>query len=373
MENTIPIAKVELTDAEIQSVVKVLKSGVLSQGPLTKEFEKAFANKMGAKHAIAVSSGTAALHIAYLSVLEEGDEVLVPSFSHISTASMVCFSRCKPVFCDISPDTYSINIDDAKKRITNKTKAIAPVHIFGNACDIDGIMDFAKDHSLLSIWDASQAHGTMYKGKDIGSFDDIVCYSFYATKNIFTGEGGMITTNNEEVANKCRLLRSHWQTSKYLHPGIGLNYRMSEVEAAIGLEQLKKLDQLVQLRRKNAAYLTSELSEIDGIVLPFVNVNVKHSYHQYAILLDLKRLSSTRDEFTEALKKLGIGTGIHYPRPLHKQPAFESIVGNMSLPVSEDVCNRIISLPVYPQLNNDDLVRIVKAIRITTSKSLIAS
>ena len=243
MKDFIPVAKVELSDAEIGAAVEVLKSGKLSQGSRTQEFEEAFAERVGAKYAIAVSSGTAALHIAYLCVLKQGDEVLVPSFSHISTGSMVHFAGCRPVFCDIDPKTYTLSIEDAKKKLTQKTKSIVPVHLFGNACDIDEIIAFAKEHDLLIIWDAAQAHGTKFKGKDVGGLDDLVCYSFYPTKNMLTGEGGMLTTNNGELAEKCRLIRSHWQTGKYYHPGLGFNYRMTEVEAAIGLEQLKRLEQ----------------------------------------------------------------------------------------------------------------------------------
>ncbi len=341
-----------------------MRSGRLRQGKKTEEFENAFAERVGAQYAIAVSSGTAALHIAYLAKLEPGDEVLVPSFSHISTASMVHFAGCKPVFCDIAPRTFTLDVGDAQKRLTKKTKAIVPVHLFGNACDIDGIVDFAKEHDLKIIWDAAQAHGTKYKGRDVGSFDELVTYSFYPTKNMITGEGGMITTNDPELAERCRLLRSHWQTEKYYHPKLGFNYRMTDVEAAIGLEQLRKLDQFVQRRRENAAYLTEGLSKIQGIIPPFVPEGVEHSYHQYTLLLDLHKSNCTRDEFVEALKDEGIGTGVHYPKPLHKQPAFEAMLGNNSLPVSEEISNRILSLPVRPGLGEEELKQIVHGTRV---------
>jgi len=358
----IPIAKVALSDEEISAAIEVLRSGNLRQGTKTEGFERAFAEKVGAKYAIAVSSGTAALHIAYLALLEPEDEVLVPSFSHISTASMVHFAGGKPIFCDIDPRTFTLDVTDAQKRVTERAKAIAPVHLFGNACEIDHIIDFAKDHSLKIIWDAAQAHGTKYKGQDVGSFDDLVCYSFYPTKNMVTGEGGMITTNDPELAEKCRLLRSHWQTEKYYHPGLGFNYRMTDVEAAIGLEQLKKLDRFVQRRRENAAYLTEQLSKIEGIITPFVPEGVEHSYHQYTILLDLDKVNCSRDEFVASLREEGIGTGIHYPRPLHKQPAFEAMLGNSSLPVSEGISERILSLPVHPHLGRDDLDKITSGV-----------
>ena len=359
MKGLIPIAKVVLSEAEINAAVEVLKSGRLRQGEKTEQFEKAFAEKVGAKHAIAVSSGAAALHVAYAATLRPGDEVLVPSFSHISTGSMVHFTGGKPIFCDIDPRTFCIDLEDATRRLTPKTKAIAPVHLFGNACDIDGIIAFAKKHNLKIIWDAAQAHGTRYKGQDVGSFDDLVCYSFYPTKNMITGEGGMITTNDSALAEKCDLLHNHGQTGKYYHPVLGFNYRMTEVEAAIGGEQLKKLDGFVRRRRENAAYLTEKLSALKGIITPYVPQGVDHSYHQYSILLDGQALHCARDEFAKALEQEGIGTGVHYPRPLHKQPAFEALLGKTSLPVSEDVSQHILSLPVHPLLQSGDLKTII--------------
>ncbi len=364
----ISIANVELSDDEIQAVVEVLKSGRLRQGEKTREFEEKFAEKVGSKYAIAVSSGTAALHIAYLLLLEEGDEVLVPSFSHISTASMICFAKCKPIFCDLDSRTFTLDLESARKRLTDRTRAAVPVHLFGNACDMDGVISFARGHDLKIIWDAAQAHGTKYKGRDVGGFDDLVCYSFYPTKNMTTGEGGMITTNDSDLYERCKLLRSHGQTKKYYHPTLGLNYRMTDIEAAIGIEQLKKLDEFVRKRRQNAEYLTRGLSEIEGILPPSVEENVEHSYHQYTILLDLDKLGCTRDEFVEVLGEEGIGAGVHYPRPLHKQPVFENMLGDVSLPVSEDISRRILSLPVYPGLSEQDLEKIVRGVERAVSR-----
>jgi perosamine synthetase len=195
----------------------------------------------------------------------------------------------------------------------------------------------------------------------------MVTYSFYPTKNMTTGEGGMITTNSAELAERCRLLRAHWQTSKYYHPEIGLNYRMTEVEAAIGLQQLKRLDQSIARRRANAAFLTKGLSEIKGIVTPLVKDGVEHSYHQYTILIEPDGLGCTRDEFVAALKERGVGTGVHYPRPIHKQPAFIERCGDISLPVVEGISERILSLPVFPQLEEAELERVVQAIREVAS------
>jgi perosamine synthetase len=356
----IPVAKVVLSDDEIKAAEEVLRSGMLRQGRKVEEFERMFAEKVGARFAIAVSSGTAALHIAYLATLEKGAEVLVPAFTHISTASMVCFTGCKPIFCDIDPRTFTIDVEDAKEKITSNTSAIVPVHLFGNACDIDELVEIAEDHKLKIIWDAAQAHGTEYKGRDVGSFDDIVCYSFYPTKNITTCEGGMITTNDAELNRKCRLLREHGQERKYYHTMLGLNYRMTDVEAAIGIEQLKKLDMFIERRIRNAEFLTKHLSKIDGIETPYVKQGVKHTYNQYSILVDPEKLGMSRDELATALREKGIGTAIHYPIPLHLQPVFKEMLGTKEgdLPVSEEISRRILSLPVHPHLDIENLNKI---------------
>jgi perosamine synthetase len=334
----------------------------LVQGKKTEEFERAFAEKVGSKYAIAVSSGTAALHIAYTATVPRGSAVIVPAFSHISTASMVCMAGSTPIFCDIDAKTFTLDLEDAKRRCTSEVRAIAGVHVFGNACDIEGITRFAQEHELKVIWDAAQAHGTLYDRRDVGSFDDIVCYSFYATKNMTTGEGGMITTNDPELAERCKLLRSHGQAQKYYHPRLGFNYRMTELEAAIGAEQLKRLDQLTQRRRENAGYLTRGLSSIEEIVVPHAAHNVDHSYHQYSVLLKLEALCCSRDDFVAALKDEAVGAGVHYPTPLHEQPAFNGLRAPVDLPVVEDTCKRILSLPVHPVLTSEDLDRVIKAL-----------
>ncbi|MFX0202262.1 MAG: DegT/DnrJ/EryC1/StrS family aminotransferase [Candidatus Hodarchaeota archaeon] len=370
MKKFIPIAKVELGNEEIQAALEVFKSGNLCQGEKTKEFERSFAKKVGAMHAVACSSGTTALHIAYLALTKPGEEVLVPAFTHISTASMVCFSGAKPVFCDIDPRTFTIDLKEIRRRITSKTKAIAPVHLFGNACEIDEILNIAKENNLRIIWDAAQAHGTKYKNQDVGSFDDLVCYSFYPTKNMITGEGGMITTNNPEFYERLKLLRSHGQEKKYFHTSLGFNYRMTDIEATVGVEQLKKLDGFIERRRRNAEYLSENLSNINGLTSPFSKEYVRHSYHQYSILLDKQKLHCSRDEFAAALKEKGIGTGVHYPRPLHQQPVFKKLASNESLPVSEQYSKEILSLPVYPDLDKSELDMILQGIIEVMDKNI---
>lgn len=358
----IPIADVELTEEEIAAAVEVLESGYLVFGDNGAKFEQQFADHVGANHAVAVSSGTAALHIVYHAMLNEGDEVLVPSFSHISTASMLPMVGCRPVFCDVDPDTYTIDIEDARERITPDTEAIVPVHLYGNACDVGDVVELAAEHDLKIVWDAAQAHGTEYAGADIGSIPDAVTYSFYPTKNMFTGEGGMITTSDADLAERCRLLRAHWQTDKYYHPDLGFNYRMSDMEAAIGLEQLNKLDKMVSQRRENAAYLTDHLSKIDGVKTPSAGSEVNHSYHLYTVSLDPKMFDIGRTAFVNELDKRGVGASVHYPRPLHEQPAFKDRFGEKELPVSEEMADRVLSIPVYPGLGSDELTTVTDAV-----------
>ncbi len=357
----ISISCVGLGDEEIEAALKVLRSGRLVQGPQVQAFEEAFAAHVGTKHAIAVSSGTAALHIGYLCILEPDDEVLVPSFTHISTASMVAFAGGRPVFCDIDAETLTIDLDELERKATSKTKAVAAVHLFGNACPIDQILTFARKRGIKVLWDAAQAHGTSYHGKDVGGFNDLVCYSFYPTKNMTTGEGGMIATNEDKLAERCRLLRSHGQAKKYWHTLLGLNYRMAEVEAAIGLEQLRRLPALVETRRSNAAFLTERLSSLPGITLPMIPDGVAHSFHQFCILVDEGKARLSRDELAQRLKGKGIECRVHYPRPLHQQPVFSNN-GITELPVSERVARHILSLPVHPMLTQPQLERIAQGV-----------
>jgi len=361
-ERMIPIASVELTSQEIDAAVDVLRSGKLRQGKKTEAFEQAFAESVGAREAIAVSSGTAALHVAYLAMIEPGDEVLVPAFSHISTGSMVHYAGGRPVFCDIDSRTFTLSVDDAAKRITPRTKVVAPVHLFGNACAVDALQALAREHGLTILWDAAQAHGTRYRGADVGCLSEAACYSFYPTKNMTTGEGGMITTNDPKLATACRLLRSHGQTAKYYHPSLGLNYRMTDIAAAIGLVQLDLLAERVERRRKNAHELTERLAGVPGITTPLVQEGAEHSFHQYTILLDPTTIGADRDEFAKALNGDGIGTGVHYPRPLHQQPAFERCADPVRLPIAESLTERVLSLPIHPDVGVPEIERIAEAV-----------
>lgn len=357
------MADTSLTDAEINAAVKVLRSGQFRQGPESEMFEKEFAEKVGAKHAVTSANGSTALHLAYMTFLKPGDEVLVPSFTFIATASMVAMAGGRPVFCDVDPDTFLMDIKDAERRITAKTRAISPVHLFGNPCDADAVNALARKHNLTVVWDAAQAHGAVFKGRDVGSFGDFVGYSFYPTKNLFVGEGGMTCSTSAERDNMMRHLRSHGQTGKYIHTVLGHNFRMTDVEAAVGREQLKRLDGMLSARRRNADILNNAFAGIPGVTPQKTTPNAVSAWHQYCALIDKEKLGIDRDTLMDRLKDKGIVTGVHYPRGLHQQPIFEDMYGKMSLPATESLTERIIALPVHHGLSVEDVERIAGAVK----------
>jgi len=356
------IAHIDVSEAEIARVVAVLRSGKLRQGSLCREFEEKFASAVGAEYAIAVSSGTAALHLAWVALIEPGDEVLVPAFTFFATASSVLMAGGRPVFCDVELDGGSIDVADARRRVGPRTTGIAPVHLYGGVCDVDGVKQLAKEHGLKIVWDAAQAHGAQFRGLDVGSLNDTACYSFYATKTITTGEGGMITTNSEPLAARLRLLRSHGETSRYVHSQLGYNYRLTDIQAAIGIGQLDQLSENVRARRRNAGVLNNRLAQLPGLTLPFEREGSAHSYHQYTIQVDPGLAGHSRDELAESLAALGIETAIHYPRPMHRQPIFADKGPTESLPVSEQLAERVLSLPIHPWLTSEDVQRIASAV-----------
>ncbi len=358
----ISMAKIELTDAEMEAALAVLRSGALRQGAQCRAFEDEFAEKVGAKYAVTCSSGSAALHLAYHCCLRPGDEVLVPSFTFIATASMVTLTGCKPVLCDVDPDTFLIDLDDAGQRITPRTRVIAPVHLFGNACDIDAVRAFAAKHGLAIVWDTAQAHGATFNGRDVGSFGDFASYSFYPSKNMFVGEGGITCTDSEDYADELRYLRSHGQTGKYLHTMIGYNYRMTDVEAAIGREQLKRLDEMLAVRRRNAALLNAAFADVPGVKPQRITPGCEPAWHQYCVVIDPESYGCDRDALAERLKERGIATGVHYPRGLHQQPIFIELYGQCERPATEAIARNILALPVHHGLTEDDVRTIADSV-----------
>ena len=352
----IPIAKPLLGEEEQRAVSEVLGSGMIASGSRVKEFEKQFAEFVGTKYATATTSGTTALHIALLCLgIKEGDEVIVPSFSFIATANTVLFCNAKPVFCDVNPKTFNIDVEKIESLITEKTKAIMPVHLFGQPTDMQPLLEIAEKHGLHVISDAAQAHGAKYDGKMVGSFGDAECFSFYPTKNMTTGEGGMITTNNEEFAKKADSIRNHGREKTqwgYEHEQVGYNYRMTDIAAAIGIEQLKKLPGFNERRRENARYLNDRLAGIEGIEIPYVLPNVRHVYHQYTIKCD------NREAIIQKLKDNDVGFGIYYPKPMHLYSHLKQFAHD-DLKISEKLADRVLSLPVHPALSHEDLETII--------------
>ncbi|OGD54087.1 hypothetical protein A3K81_06575 [Candidatus Bathyarchaeota archaeon RBG_13_60_20] len=345
----------------MDEIREILESGQLRQGSRVREFEALFAERTGARYTYAVCNGTAALHAAYLSTVGPGDEVIVPSFTFIATASMVHHSAARPVFADIDPDTYLIDPEDVAEKITPRTRAVVPVHLFGNAADLDGLRDLCEDHGLLMIHDAAQAHGTRYGGRDIGAHDDLGCYSFYPSKTITTGEGGMVTTNDEGLHRRGLLLRAHGDEGRYRHVLLGFNYRLTEVAAAIGISQLGRLDEFIRRRKACGMYLKKHVSRIEGLHPQEATPKADHSYSYFSLTLDPERLRCTRDQFTEALTAENIDCAVHYPAPLTQQPAMKGLYGGWC-PVSEDVSRRILSLPMHPALTDEDLKLIVAGV-----------
>jgi perosamine synthetase len=359
----IPMAETTLAEPEIEAALHVLRSGQLRQGVECDRFEKAFADQVSARHAVTCANGSAALHLAYAAVFEPGDEILMPSFSFFATAGMALQTGLVPVLCDVDPKTYLIDLEDAARRLTSRTRGIVPVHLFGASCPVDAIESFAAQHSLRIVWDAAQSMGTRFNGRDIGSLGACVCYSFYPTKNLFVGEGGMVTSADPELDRKMRYLRTHGQTAKYVHTMVGWNYRMTDVEAAIGRAQLGRLETMLARRRQNAAQLNAGLLGLPGFELPAEPKGSESSWHQYSVVIDEKEMGFGRDALAERLTKKGVSTAVHYPRGIHQQPVIRERLGVVSLPVTERLTETILALPVHHGLGEEEIGRVIRAVR----------
>ena len=354
----IPIASPIIGEEEKRAVIRVLDSGRLAQGEVVKEFEEDFAGYTGTRYAVATNNGTTALHTALLAVgVGEGDEVITTPFTFIATANSILYCSARPVFADIDFETFNIDTEEIKEKITKKTKAIHIVHLYGQPCDMGAIMEICEDYRLKLIEDACQAHGAEYRGRKVGSFGDAACFSFYPTKNMTTGEGGMITTSNREVAKRARFLRSHGSGVRYNHEILGYNYRMTDIAAAIGIEQLKKLDAFNKKRIENARKLTAGLKDTGGLVTPCQLKEVKHVYHQYTVRVD------DREGLIRRLEERGIGYGIHYPKPVHRQAVYQNLGYSDSLPEAEKACEDVLSLPVHPGVGEEDIEYIISTVK----------
>jgi dTDP-4-amino-4,6-dideoxygalactose transaminase len=363
-DEMITVARPDLSREEEQAVLDVLRSGMLAQGPKVGELEERFADYVGVEYAVALNSGTAALHAALLALgIGKGDEVITTPFTFAATANTIVMTGARPVFVDVDKNTFNLDVEKLESAVTDKTRAIMPVHLYGMPCEMERLLEVAETHSLHVVEDACQAHGASYKGKQVGSIGDIGTFSFYATKNMCAGEGGMVTTNIREVAEKVKLLRHHGQPEheRYTHYILGYNYRMTDVIAAIALEQLKKLPKMNQRRIENARYYNKKLKHIDGLVLPEVPKHCTHVFHQYTVRV-LPEFPLSRDEVLEALKQHNIFAAVYYPKPLHLQPFYKFLGYSCgSFPVSEMVAEQVLSLPVHSRLTKENLDRVVGA------------
>lgn len=347
----IHINQPQIGKEEIDAVVKVLKSGILTHGigagPMVTEFENGFSKFVKAKHAVAMNTGTSALHSALIaSGVKARDEVVLPSFTFAATAEVVVMTGAKPVFADINPLTYTVSPKAVDRVVTGKTRAIMPVDLYGMPADMLPIREIADKHGLKIIEDAAQAHGALYLGKPVGALADVTCWSFYGSKNMTTGEGGMLTTNSNEIAGVSRCIRSHGEKEKYTSLMLGHNYHMPEIEAAIGVAQLKKLPRFVAKRRQNAKRLTQKLAKAKNLQLPEEPEGCKCSWYLYTVRLK-NATAQRRDKLVEKLKENKIGAFVCYKNPIHMMPYYCKF-GKYRLPETEKASKQVFSLPVHP-------------------------
>jgi len=391
----------KITEEEIEAVVEVMKSGHLSslRGEYTRRFEEEFAKYIGVNYAIACSSGSAALHLALAAVgVGPGDEVIVPAYTFTSTATAVLMQCAVPIFADVNPETYTIDVEDLEKKISDKTKAIIVVHLFGHPCEMDEIMRIAEEHGLYIIEDCAQAHGAEYKGRKVGSIGNVGCFSFYESKNMMTGEGGMVVTNDPEIAERARMLCNHGEIRGLLdflkkkpiseaYNMLGWNYRMTELQAAIGLVQLKKLDRMNEIRRRNAEMLIKVFEKYDCLEAPKVRPYVKHAWHLFCGKYFEEKTGISRELFVKALQTEGVPAYIGYKEPLYANPLYrhklargkgcpftclfygkEVKYSDGLCPVTEELCyKRALWLPCHSELRKEDIEDIRKGIEKVVS------
>jgi dTDP-4-amino-4,6-dideoxygalactose transaminase len=379
----LPYALPLIEEDDIAGVVDSLKSGWIAKGPKTMEFEQRFAEYVGAKYAVALNSCTAALHLALVATgIGEGDEVLTTPMTFASSANVVIHTGAKPVFVDIDPITMNIDPQKIREKITSRTKAIIPVHMAGHPCEMDEILAIAQEHNLFVLEDAAHAVYTQYKGRMIGSIANATAFSFYATKNMVTGEGGMVTTNDEALYNKIRVLSTHGMSrnawNRYAQAGSwyyeilspGYKDNMSDIMAGLGLSQLAKLERMQGMRREIVDYYNAEFGKLPELEVPVELDYARHAWHLYIIKLNLDTLSIDRNKFIEELKEENIGTSVHFI-PLHLHPYYRDTFGYKpgDFPLAEGVFERIISLPLYPKMSTQDANDVVEAVKRVIERS----
>jgi perosamine synthetase len=348
----IPAACPSIGDEEREAVDRVLRSGMLAQGPEVEAFEREFAGLIDGFECVAVNSVTSALHLALIAAgVNAGDQVIVPSFTFAATANAVVLAGGIPVFVDIDPATFCLDPGAVKAAVTSRTRGIVPVHLYGHPADMDAISLIAKEHDLFVVEDAAQAHGASVNGKPVGSLGDAGSFSFYPTKNMTSGEGGMVTTSRSELARQVRLLRNQGMQERYRNEIVGYNNRMTDVHASIGRVQLRKLPTWTARRKAIAARYDAELHNVKP---PLVATGAGHVYHQYTV-----RIEDDRDGFAQALFDRGVGTGIYYPTPVHRLPSFNL---DVDLPQTNRAAAEVLSLPVYPALTDAQVDLVIDAV-----------
>lgn len=364
-------------DEEISAVTETLRSGWLTKGPKTIEFEKKIADYTGARHAVAVSSCTAGMHLSlFAEGISSGDEVIVPTYTFAATANVVVHQGAKPVLVDVDPETFCISPGAMQDSISDKTKAVMPVHFAGGLCDMDPVMKIAGQHNLAVIEDAAHALGSKYKGRMVGTIGTSTCFSLYVTKNITTGEGGLVTTNSDELANKLRVASLHGMNAdawnRYSDKGswyyevvnAGFKYNMNDLQASIGNVQAGKIEQFQRARENIVKIYEEELGKMEHITLPRQQKNTRHSWHLYPILLLHEKLNIDRSRFIEAMKAEKIGTSVHFI-PLHLHPYYRDTYGYKKgdLPNAEHLFEHEISIPLYPKMTQEDVMDVAHAIK----------
>ena len=360
----ISMAKPHIGEEEIAAVTAVMRSGMIACGAVVTEFEAAFAKYNGADYAVATNNGTTALHTALLALgIEPGDEVITTPFTFIASSNSILYCGAKPVFVDIDPQTYLMDVDKLAdyldKHYHPKIKAIMPVHLFGLGCDMPKIMALAEKYNLKVIEDCAQAHGAMVAGEKVGNFGDAACYSFYPTKNMTTGEGGVCLFKRQADADLARKYVNHGRVDQYSHDVLGYNYRMTNICAAIGLEQLKRLDDFNAKRVYNARLYNQLLSGLDQVITPHVPENCEHVYHQYTLRFE----GVNRDELQTFLKEQGIGSAVVYPFSMTEQPFYAERSSHQGVDVALDASRKVLSIPVHPALAEDEVRTVAQAIK----------